>query len=70
MLDDLYPAAQSLEFWVGVDAHNLVVDPYAEITLLLKEIEELTRLGFWRNGDPESDKNRFPGAVVQDLLTD
>src|SRR5204862_6560609 len=39
-----------------------VGEPNAQITWLLEEIEELTRLGLRRNGDPE--RNEYGGLVI------
>ena len=70
ILNDLHTRPKSLEFWIDVDAHDFVIDPYPQISLLLKKFEELTRFGFRWNGNPESDKNSFRCAVVQYLVTD
>ena len=70
ILNDLHTRPKSLEFWIDVDAHDFVIDPYPQISLLLKKFEELAWFGFRWNGDPESDKNSFPSTVVQYLATD
>jgi hypothetical protein len=57
VLDDLHARAQAFDFFVGIDAHDLVVDPNAQITLLLEEIEKRARFCFRRNRNPESDEN-------------
>src|ERR1700747_1046761 len=62
ILNNLHTRAESLEFLIGIDAYNLVVDPYAEVTLLLKKFEELPRLGFGWNGNPEGDENSYQCA--------
>ena len=70
VLNHLHARAQPFDFRIGVYADDLVVDPYAKIPLLLKEFVERARLGFRRNGNPESDQHRFSSAVVQHLMTD
>jgi hypothetical protein len=35
----------------------LVVDPNAQVSLLLEKVEKFPRLGFWRDGDPKGDEN-------------
>src|SRR5262249_7430163 len=47
---------------------DFVADPNSEISLFLKELEELSWFGFDRNGDPKCDKNIFSGALTQNLL--
>src|SRR5207248_3348930 len=69
ILNNLHTRSKPVELWIDVDAYDLVVDPDAQITLLLEEIEELPRVSFRRNGNPESDENSFPRAVVQHLVT-
>ena len=50
VLNDLNSRAESLDlFQIDIDAHDVVVDPGAEITLLLKEFEKFSRLGFSGN---------------------
>ena len=70
VLNDLDPRAESLDLRRIVDTHHVVVDPNAEITLLLKEFEKLSRLGFRRNRNPEGDENVFVRAIAHDFRGD
>ena len=71
ILNDLNARAESFDlFWIDIHAHDFVVDPDAQITLLLKELEKLSRLGFGRNCDPKRDQHIFAGAIVQDFIGD
>ncbi len=47
ILNDLNARAESFDLsWIDIHAHDFVVDPNAEITLLLEKLEKLSRLGF------------------------
>ena len=43
ILNDLHADAEPFDFWFGIYAHNFVVDPNAQITLLLEKIEKIAR---------------------------
>ena len=49
VLNDLHPRTQPLDFWIDIDPHNCVIDPNAQITLLLQKLEECARLSFCRD---------------------
>src|SRR5262249_53864332 len=69
ILNDLHTRAEPFGFWIRVvHAHDFVVDPNAQISLLLEEIEKLLRLGFRGHCDPECDENLFVDVVTQNLL--
>src|SRR5206468_2682056 len=69
ILNDLYTRTESFCFWIRVvHAHDFVVDPNAQVSLLLEEIEKLPRLRFQGHCDPECDKNIFADTVAQSLL--
>ena len=71
ILNDLNARTESFDlFWIDIHAHDFVVDPDAQITLLLEELEKLSRLGFGRNCDPKRDQNIFAGAIAQDFVGD
>ena len=55
---------------IDVHANDLVVDPNAEISLLLEELEKLSWLGFRRNRYPKRDQDIFIGAVAQYFVGD
>ena len=64
ILNDLDTGAESFDFWIGIHAHDLVVDPDAQVTLLLEKIQKLPRLSFWRNRNPERDQNNVLAREV------
>src|SRR6267143_810557 len=71
VLDDLDPRAESFDlFGIVIHAHDFVVDPNAEITLLLKKLEKFSRLGFRGNRYPKRDQNIFIGAIAQYFVGD
>ena len=57
ILNDLHARAEPFDFCFAISADDLAVDPNAQITLLLEEVEEIARLGFRRNGNPEGDQD-------------
>jgi len=57
ILNDLHPRAQPLDFFVGIGAYDLIVDPDAEVTLLLEKIEKRARLRF--RGDVTRGQSSF-----------
>src|SRR2546423_15165153 len=70
VLDNLNAGTETFDFFVGIDANDFVVDPDAEITLLLNEIEEGTRLRFRRHRDPESDQHVLAGEFLENVIGD
>ena len=59
ILNDLHTRAESFDFWIRVvHAHDFVVDPNAQVALLLEEIEKFPRLRSRGDCDPERDENR------------
>ena len=70
ILNDLHADAEPFDFWFGIHAHNFVVDPHAQIALLLKKIEEIARLRFDRNRNPKGDENIVASALAQHLVGD
>ena len=57
ILNDLHTRAESFSFWIRiVYAHDFVVDPNAQVSLLLEEIEKFSRLRSRRDCDPECDE--------------
>ena len=60
ILNDLHTRAEPFGFWIRVvHAHDFVVDPNAQVALLLEEIEKVPRLSSRGDCDPECDKNIF-----------
>src|SRR5260370_17588986 len=54
ILNDLNARTESFDlFCIDIHAHDFVIDPDAQITLLLKELENLPRLAFDRIGHPK-----------------
>ena len=71
ILNDLHTHAEPLGFWIGfVHSHDLIVDPNPQVSLLLQEIEEPSRLRFRRDRNSERDDNILADAVAQNLLRD
>ena len=70
ILNHLHACAETLDFFVGIDAHDLVVDPNAQVALLLEKIKERARLRFRGDGNPESNENRLAVQVMQDVIGD
>src|SRR5438067_3446243 len=70
VLDDLDAGAEAFDFFVRIDADDFVVDPDAEIALLLDEVEERARLCFRRDRDPESDQNILVGELLKNMVRD
>src|SRR5207249_10183904 len=70
ILNDLHADAKPFDFWFGIHAYNSIVDPNAQITLLLQEIEKIARLSFGGNRDPKGDKNIVTDAIAQHLIGD
>src|SRR5437588_6286460 len=70
VLNDLNARTESFDFFLRIDAHDFVVDPDAQITLLLDEIEKDTRFYFRRHCDPESDEHILAGKFLQNVLGD
>src|SRR5207302_8751255 len=58
----------SFNFWLDINSHHLVVDPNAEVTLLLEKIEKRARRGLRRNCNPKRDENILSGAVFEYLI--
>ena len=46
VLNDLHASTEPFDFRIGIHAHNYVVDPNAQITLLLQKLKERARLSF------------------------
>src|SRR5438874_2010092 len=70
VLDDLDAGAEAFDFFVRIDADNFVVDPDAEIALLLDEIEEGARFCFRRDRDPESDQDILVRELLKNMSRD
>jgi hypothetical protein len=70
ILNDLHAGAEAFDLWLGIHAHNFVVDPHAQIALLLKKIEESAWLSLCRNRNPKRDQHIFAIAVAQNVLGD
>src|ERR1700730_9390755 len=68
VLNDLHARAESFDLRAGIDTHDLVIDPDAQVALLLQKIEELARRGFYRNGNPECDEHILAGELAQDFI--
>src|SRR5262245_45427601 len=68
VLDDLNTRAEPLDLCRIVNAHDFVVDPDAEIPLLLEEFEILARVGLRGNADPKRNKNIFVRAITQHFV--
>src|SRR4051812_487310 len=57
ILDDLHARAESINFCVGIGAHDFAIQPDAQVALLLEKLKELARIGFRGNGNPERDQD-------------
>ena len=58
ILNDLYTRTEPFSFWIRVvHAHDFVVDPNAQVALLLEEIEKFPRLRSRGDCNPECDEN-------------
>ena len=54
----------SLDVLLAVHSNDFTVQPNTEIALLLEKLEKITRLGVWRDGNPESNEN---GVLIRRL---
>src|SRR5207245_6116177 len=71
ILNDLNPGAESLDFFrIVIHADDFVVNPNAEISLLLEELEKRSWFGFGRNCHPKCDQHAFISAVAQNCVSD
>ena len=71
ILNDLNPGAESLDFFrIVIHADDFVVDPNAEISLLLEELEKRSWFRFGRNCHPKCDQHAFISAVAQNFVSD
>ena len=71
ILNDLNAGAQALDFCrIVIHADDFVVDPNAQISLLLKELEKRSWFGFGRNCHPKCDQHIFISAVAQNFVSD
>ncbi len=73
ILNDLNPAPKAFGvdfFWIVIHADDFVVDPNAEISLLLEELEKRSWFGFGRNCHPKCDQHAFISAVAQNFVSD
>src|SRR5205085_11860097 len=68
VLDDLDARTEAFDLFVGINAHDFVVDPDAEITLLLDEIEEGAWLRLWWDRHPKRDQNILPGQFLENVI--
>src|SRR5205823_6004150 len=59
VLNDLQPHPQPFDFWIDIDPHNCVIDPNAQIPLLLQKLEERAWFRFWGNRHPKGDQSIF-----------
>src|SRR5436190_21960426 len=59
VLNNLDARAEPFDLRFGIHADNFIVDPHAQIALLLEKIEERARFRSRRNGNPKGDENRF-----------
>src|SRR5262249_34942783 len=57
VLDHLHPRPETNFFRRLVYPNDFAVQPDAEITLLLQELEKVIRVGFRRNCHPKSDES-------------
>jgi hypothetical protein len=65
ILNDLHTRAESFSFWIRVvNAHDFVLQPNAQVALLLEEIEKLPRLRFRGDCDPECDEDGCRSVFV------
>ena len=63
-------APSRLIFDSVVHAHDFAIEPDAQITLLLEEIEKIPRLGFRRTETQNVIRTVFADAVAQNLVRD
>ncbi len=57
ILDDLHAGTEPDILDLAVGPNDFTVQPDAQVALLLEEGEEILRLGFWRDGNPEGDED-------------
>src|SRR5438045_9770175 len=70
VLNDLDTRTEAFDLFVGIDAHDFGVDPDAEITLLLDEIEEGAWFRLVWDRHPTSDQNILPGQYLEKIIGD
>ncbi len=65
VLNDLHPRAEPADFLLGVGADDLPVQPDPKISLLLDELEEITRFRLRRNGHPKGNQHRLVSELLR-----